>query len=79
MFAAWVANKELPASFIEPFNNALKLGLQNKRNVANQFENKYPNFNINKYFTEYISYELDQQKKLGLEKFLNFLNFKYIF
>lgn len=71
VFAAWVANKELPQSFIEKFNEANKQGLQNIDAVVN--ENPYQNYDLKKYYTENISYELTQEKRKGLEKFLSLL------
>ncbi|OQP45450.1 hypothetical protein A4H97_32420 [Niastella yeongjuensis] len=71
VFAAWVSNKQLPPDFIEAFNEANKLGLQHvEETVA---ENPYPVFDLHKYYTEHISYELTPNKRKGLEKFLDFL------
>lgn len=71
VFAAWVANKELPADFIRSFNEANKKGLQNIDAVV--AENVSPFYDLQKYFTENISYELTPAKRKGLEKFLSFL------
>jgi chorismate dehydratase len=71
VFAAWVANKRLPEDFIAEFNEANKIGLQNINAVA--AENNSPYYDLKKYYTENISYELTDQKRKGLEKFLSFL------
>lgn len=71
VFAAWVANKKLPEDFIKQFNEANKTGLENIDAVV--AENVSPYYDLKKYFTENISYELTEEKKKGLEKFLSFL------
>ncbi|GEO10992.1 menaquinone biosynthetic enzyme MqnA/MqnD family protein [Segetibacter aerophilus] len=71
VFAAWVSNKQLPEDFILQFNEANKKGLQNIDAVVS--ENSSPNYDLKKYYTENISYELTAGKRQGLEKFLRFL------
>lgn len=71
IFAAWVANKELPADFISGFNtaNAIGLGHLNEIIAANPF----PYYDLRTYYTENIKYYFDEQKKKGLEKFLEMI------
>lgn len=71
IFAAWVANKELPAGFISGFNaaNAIGLGHLNEIIAANPF----PYYDLRTYYTENIKYYFDEQKKKGLEKFLEMI------
>ena len=71
VFAAWVANKPLPSNFIHDFNEANKIGLQNIGDVV--AENLSPYYDLKKYYTENISYELTDNKRKGLEKFLSML------
>ncbi|HSU49311.1 MAG TPA: menaquinone biosynthesis protein [Segetibacter sp.] len=71
VFAAWVANKPLPNHFIHDFNEANKIGLQNIGDVV--AENLSPYYDLKKYYTENISYELTDNKRKGLEKFLSML------
>lgn len=71
VFAAWVANKPLPKDFIYQFNEANKIGLENIDAVV--AENFSPCYDLKKYFSENISYELTEEKRKGLEKFLSFL------
>jgi len=71
VFAAWVSNKQLPADFIAAFDAANKLGLQHIETAVEQ--NPYPVFDLRKYWTEHISYELTPEKRKGLDKFLSFL------
>jgi chorismate dehydratase len=71
VFAAWVSNKPLPADFITAFNAANKLGLENiDRAVA---ENPYSIYDLQTYYRQNISYELTDEKRKGLDKFLSFL------
>jgi chorismate dehydratase len=71
VFAAWVANKKLPEDFIMSFNEANKTGLQNIDAVV--AENVSPYYDLKKYYTENISYDLSANKRKGLKKFLSFL------
>src|SRR4051812_32151352 len=50
VFAAWVANKQLPADFIHAFNEANKTGLQNIDAVVK--ENVSPFYDLKTYFTK---------------------------
>jgi chorismate dehydratase len=69
VFAAWVSNKKLSERFIEDFNKANREGLVNLSSVIN--ENPFPFFNIEGYFTRYISYQLTERKREGLRLFFN--------
>lgn len=68
VFAAWVANKQLPTNFIAAFNEANKLGLQQLDVVIDSIE--YPVYDLRKYYTENISYLLTEQKRKGVKLFL---------
>lgn len=68
VFAAWIANKQLPADFIEQFNEANAYGLQNIKEVVT--ENHFPVFDLTDYYTKHISYHLDERKREGLKLFL---------
>lgn len=68
VFAAWIANKELPANFITAFDEANALGLQHLDEVIS--ENPYSVYDLRKYYTENISYNLDEAKRKGMELFL---------
>jgi chorismate dehydratase len=71
VFAAWVSNKKLPEDFVEQFNEANKKGLETIDLVVS--ENVSPHYDLKKYYTENISYDLTVEKQKGLEKFLSFL------
>ena len=68
VFAAWVSNKKLEDDFIADFNTATGAGLQAIDEIV--AKNPYPLFNLKKYFTQHISYTLDDKKKEGLQLFL---------
>jgi chorismate dehydratase len=71
VFAAWISNKKLPGSFITQFNEANAEGVRSIEKVV--AETEYPHYDIRTYFTENISYELDEEKKKGLNLFLSYL------
>lgn len=71
VFAAWIANKKLPDNFCELFNEANAVGLRELDKVV--AENPYKVYDLNTYFTKNISYELTDEKRKGLEKFLQLL------
>lgn len=68
VFAAWVSNKPLPANFTAAFNKANEYGLQRLDEVIE--ENPCDEFDLKKYYTQYIRYHLDETKRKGLQKFL---------
>lgn len=68
VFAAWIANKKLPEEFVNTFNEANGVGFQNLNEVIK--ENPFSFFDLRKYYTECISYILDDEKRKGLNLFL---------
>lgn len=74
VYAGWIANKQLPAQFIASFNDANALGVHHINAVV--AENPYPVFDLKKYYTQYISYGLNDKKRQGLELFLEKLKGK---
>jgi chorismate dehydratase len=68
VFAAWISNKELDKNFIEAFDEANALGLQNIDNVLASLH--YPEFDLKEYYTHFIQYKLDDAKKAGMSLFL---------
>lgn len=71
VFAAWVANKELPAAFIAKFNAANALGIARIPDVVK--ENPYETYDLTHYYTANISYALTDEKRKGLRLFLHLL------
>jgi chorismate dehydratase len=72
VFAAWIANKKLPEDFIKAFNEANQQGLQNIETVV--AENPFSVYDLHKYYTQCISYELTDNKRKGLDLFLGKLS-----
>lgn len=68
VFAAWVSNKPLLEAFITRFNAANQYGLDRLNEVI--AENPYADFDLEKYYTQFIRYRLDDTKRKGLHEFL---------
>ena len=68
VYAAWISNKKLDDDFINHFNDANAFGLNKIDEVVNQ--NPYEVFDLHHYYTDCISFEMDEKKKKGLELFL---------
>ena len=68
VFAAWISNKKLDENFIDEFNKANAFGLNRIEEVVK--ENPFPVFDLHTYYKEFISFKLDENKKKGLELFL---------
>jgi chorismate dehydratase len=74
VFAAWIANKPLPESFKQSFNEANGVGLNHLVEVI--AENPFSEFDLEKYYRNFISYDLNEDKKAGLKLFLQKLTSK---
>jgi len=68
VFATWVSNKKLAENFIDEFNEANKFGLNHLDKVVK--ENPFTIFDLHHYYKVCISFDLDENKKKGLELFL---------
>ena len=77
VFAAWVSNKSLDPSWIKRFDQANAFGIQHISKVIEKIEN--PVFDLHEYYSRYLSYELDEEKKKGLNLFLQLLGDKKFF
>lgn len=71
IFAAWISNKDLPEDFIAAFNKANAEGLQHLDEIV--VNNPFPYFDLKEYYTKYIHYLLDDEKKKGLNEFLKLI------
>ncbi len=71
VFAAWIANKQLPTDFIERFNAANARGLNNLSAVIS--ENDFDAYDLHTYYTKNISFQLTEEKRKGMNKFLEML------
>lgn len=72
VFAAWVANKDLPAAFSTEFNMATGLGLQHVEEIVDDID--FPAYDLQHYYTRNIDYRLDAAKKEGMALFLKYLS-----
>lgn len=68
VFAAWIANKELPAEFLERFDAANEAGLDHIDEVV--AANPYPAYDLQRYYRHNIQYRLTEHRRRGLERFL---------
>ncbi len=69
VYAAWVSVKPLHPDFIARFNAALQIGLDHIPELTKILPTM-PGFDVELYFRENISYELDEAKWLALNRFL---------
>ncbi len=72
VFAAWVSNKKLNDAFINDFNAATQQGLLHLATIAKS--NHVNGFDMYNYYTNFISYQLDEKKKEALQIFLKLLS-----
>lgn len=72
VFAAWIANKKLPQDFIISFDEANAFGLAHLNEVIAETSSSY--FDLEKYYTSYISYDLNVEKRKGMQLFLQLLS-----
>ena len=71
VFACWIANKKLDKYFKKEFNNALKFGVENIERSINSAAHMYRDCkNPEDYLNNKISYLLDEEKRKGMELFL---------
>jgi chorismate dehydratase len=68
VFAAWVSTKPLPDHFIEAFDNANAMGLEHIDEIVR--ETAFDLYDLKKYYTLHLSYQLDNNKRKGMERFL---------
>ena len=68
VFAAWISNKKLPEDFIQNFDEANANGLKNLDVVLQHLH--YDVFDLKSYYTKYIQFHLDEEKRKGLQLFL---------
>jgi chorismate dehydratase len=74
VFAAWISNKPLSPRFIARFNEATGLGTHGDALQKVIAGTSCSFFDLKKYYTEHISYDLTADKRKGLAKFLEVLD-----
>ncbi len=70
VFAVWASNTKLSEETERTFNSAMEWGLNHLDEVTQQEEAAYPGVDIEAYFTDNISFNLDSAKREGMKKFL---------
>lgn len=73
VFAAWVSRKELPQAFTDQFNKAMESGIAAIPKLKLLLPSPHPEFDLTTYFTHYISYHLNPEKRRALDRFLRYL------
>ncbi len=75
VFACWTANKVLENSFLEEFNEALSLGVNNINGVVEKFGQTgiINGIVLKNYLTQNIDFNFDDNKKKGLKLFLDLM------
>jgi len=68
VFAAWVSIKKLPDDFIKLFDEANAMGLQHIDEIVKA--NPFDLYDLKKYYTLHLSYQLDERKHRGMSHFL---------
>jgi chorismate dehydratase len=69
VFAAWISNKKLPEDFINLFNEANSVGLNKIETIVGM--NPFSKFNLIDYYTKYINYKMDSNKRKALNIFID--------
>ena len=74
VFACWVSRRKLNSNVEKEFSNALNFGLSNLEKALESLQNNFDtSIDKNKYLTEIISYNLDEEKEKAMKLFLSFL------
>ncbi len=72
VFAVWVSLKPMSEEWVQTFNAANAVGMGMLDEIAEQ--QKFSSFDLKKYYHNHISYLLDDEKRKGMERFLEFMN-----
>lgn len=73
VFACWVSNIKLEEQFVDEFNQALTYGVSHIKEAVEEKPNHIKGFDAYEYLKNKISYHLDEDKRKGLEKFLELM------
>jgi chorismate dehydratase len=72
VFAAWVANKPIPAEFMVEFNKSLKFGLDHRAELLKELPQR-ADFDLEDYLMHKLDFELTEDKKKALYLFLEYI------
>jgi chorismate dehydratase len=73
VYAAWVANKDIPADFIADFNQALAFGLSKRKELLLELP-KQEHFDLDDYLLHKLDFELTAEKRKALDLFLSYIS-----
>lgn len=74
VFAAWVSTKQLPGHFLKVFDEANGMGLEKIDEIIK--ETSFDLYDLKKYYMIHLSYQLDERKRQGMNKFLELIDKK---
>lgn len=75
VFACWISNRNIEENFTYEFNKSLKMGVENVEEAIKKESDNYPHCkNPKEYLNNRISYLLDENKRKGMELFLDKIN-----
>ncbi|RZK81843.1 MAG: radical SAM protein [Pedobacter sp.] len=72
VYAAWVANKTIPADFLVDFNQALALGLSQRSELLNELP-VHQGFDLKDYLFNKLDFEFTDKKREALNLFLGYI------
>lgn len=72
VFAAWVSSGKLSEQFLDSFNSALKLGVDNRHSIIAQLK-PIKNFDLEDYLMNKLDFNLNVDKRKAVELYLNYL------
>jgi chorismate dehydratase len=75
VFACWIVNRKIDSpEFLKLFTQAIKFGIENKKNVIEQLSHKseYQEIDLNDYLNNCIDYELNDDKIKAMKLFLEY-------
>lgn len=72
VFAAWIANKPIPAEFIKEFDAALRLGLAHRTEILKELPHR-ADFDLEDYLMHRLDFDLTEDKKTALYLFLDYI------
>ena len=75
VFAVWASNQPvLSPEFLSSFNEALSFGLENLKNSIKDYKSEIKDFDPHFYLTQRIKYNLNDEKRNSINKFLSLIS-----
>jgi chorismate dehydratase len=72
VYAAWVANKTIPANFVKDFDAALRFGLEHRQELLKTLDSP-ADFDLEDYLLNKLNFELTADKRKALALFLDYI------